>query len=223
MKKALFLVLLFCSTALAAETFYIKNVSKKFDVEIEVAECKNGFCKGKAKFSLFKEHIQKPFQIINLNETSVSLDENGQPEIAKIKDKKRGKWSSVYLEDFNFDGLEDLAISDGRNGGYAGTSYRVYLYSNRKKQFVFNSNFTRLVQGPYMGIFVIDYKEKTLETMWKSGAGFHEVQRYTVVKGRPKKVYELTEDAMLGNGKKYITTKKLINGKWRTRVKQIKY
>jgi hypothetical protein len=119
------------------------------------------------------------------------------------------------LEDFNFDGYEDLALPDGDNGGYHTTSWKVYLYDYRKKQFIYNKNFTKLAQGPFIGIFQIDYKNRIYKVFWKSGAGFHEIQRFKLIKGKPIKIYEYSENSMLGNGKVYITTKKLIKGKWK--------
>jgi hypothetical protein len=136
MKFAWLFVLIFSGLSFAQTAFFIENASKKYDVKIKVEKCEDRFCKGKADFSIYRKNDKKPFQVIHLKETNIPIYERGHPEIARIKDKKDGKWSSIYLEDFNFDGLEDLAIPDGDYGGYRGTSYRVYTQINLENSFL---------------------------------------------------------------------------------------
>ncbi len=211
-----------CLNVTAQDKFEARTLSKKYDVSVDVYGCENGLCSGKVVFSIFKKRAKKPFQQIHLKETFIRLNDNGQPDFVSVSEKTSGKWSALYLDDFNFDGLEDLALPDGDNGGYRGTSYRIYLYDRSKDRFVYSNSFTRLAQGPYIGIPKIDTKNKTLEVIWKSGAGFHSIERYSVFGKHPRKIYEYSEDSMLNDGNRYITTKKLINGKWRVWNKTIK-
>ena len=193
--KLFFLMVISLNLGVIAQQqqFRVTTISKKYDVGIKSEKVDYVFWKGKTEVSLFKKDAAKPFQIIHLKDTQMSVDDNGRPEIASIKDKKDGKWSSVYLEDFNFDGSEDLAVADGDNGGYHGTSYRVYLYNRSRKRFVFSPSFTRLVQGPYIGIFEIDRKKKILSVFWKSGCCAHYSEEYVLVKGNPKKIAKVNE------------------------------
>ena len=144
MKLAFLLILLLNFTVIGQETFEIKNASKNYDVKITVEKCENGTCRGKSSFSIHRKNAKKPFQIIYLKDTDLSLNEENQPEIAEIKDKSNGKWSSIYIEDFNFDGNEDLALVDGLNGGYRGKSYTIYVYSTKKNKFVYHLGVTQL-------------------------------------------------------------------------------
>lgn len=219
---AMAFVLIGSLSVFSQQTFDIKNASKFFNVQVKVAKCDDLFCSGNTSFAIFNKRSVKPFQTIHLKETQISLDDNGKPEIAAVKDKKNGKWSSVYFEDFDFDGLEDFAVADGDNGGYRGTSYRIYLFDPSRKRFIFSPSFTRLGQGPYIGIPETNKKNRTLYIFWKSGAGFHQIERYSVSRKRPRKIYEYSEDSMIGNGNRYITTKKLINGRWRIWEKTVK-
>lgn len=68
--------------------------------------------------------------------------------------------SVVFIEDYNFDGTEDLAIRDGNNSGYGGPSYQIYLFSPRSKKFVHNQAFTDLAQNESLGMFEIDKKKE---------------------------------------------------------------
>ena len=216
------LVMLATVSAFSQTTFVIKNASKVFDVQVKVAKCDDLSCSGNVSFAIYNKRGFKPFQTIHLKETQMSLDDNGKPEIASVKEKKNGKWSSVYFNDFDFDGFEDLAVADGDNGGYRGTSYSIYLFDRNRKRFIFSPSFTRLGQGPYIGIPETNKKDRTLYVFWKSGAGFHQIERYAVSQKRPRKIYEYSENSMIGNGNRYITTKKLINGRWRIWEKTVK-
>lgn len=190
----------------------VSNLSRKFDLVIDT-ESHDDKRRGSGTFSIYRKGASKLFQVIRLDETHESLG-GADPDLASVAEKQNGRWSAVYFEDFNFDGLEDLAIADGSNGGYHGTSYRIYLFE-RSGRFVFSPALTRLSQGPYIGIPEADRKMKTLEVFWKSGAGFYQIERYKVIRNRPRKVYEYSRNAMAGNGKAYITTKKWINRRWR--------
>lgn len=206
------------TTAYSQQRHKVSNLSKKFDLVIDVQTQDEQRVSG--TFSIFRKGSKKPFQIIRLDETHESLG-GADPDLATVAEKQNGRWSAVYFEDFNFDGLEDLAIADGSNGGYRGTSYRIYLF-NRSRRFVFSPSLTRLAQGPYIGIPEPDRKMRTLEVFWKSGAGFYQIERYKVLKNRPRKIYEYSKDSMAGDGNVYITTKKWINGRWRVWHKTVK-
>lgn len=202
-------------------TFTFKALSDKYDVQLRPEKLDLGVWRGKTEVTIFRKGSNRPFQTIHLDDTCVSLDESGRPDEAEIRDKRNGKWSTVYLDDLNFDGLEDLAVADGTNGGYRGISYRVYVFGRSAKRFVYSKEFTRLAQGPYFGIPEVNLKTKTLEVFWKSGAGFHEIQRYKIIRNRPVKIYERSEGCK-GDGYCYITTRRLVQGKWRTWDKIVK-
>lgn len=220
--KIILLLVVIVPLALGQRTFTFDGVSEKYTARLKVDKFESGIWRGKTTVAIFRKGSARPFQVLYLNNTHVSLDDSGQPEEAEIRDQQNGKWSTVYLDDLNFDGLEDLAVADGTNGGYASVSYRVYLFDRSRKKFIYSKEFTRLSQGPYFGIPLVNARTKTLEVFWKSGAGFHEVQRYKVIKKKPVKVYERSDSTASGDGKRYLTIRKLINGRWRTWTKTTK-
>jgi biotin carboxylase len=72
-------------------------------------------------------------------------------------------------------------------------------------------------------MFTVDKEKKTLETLDKSGCCWHLTERDRVVNDRPVKVFEEVEDATVADETKVkVTTKTLLNGKWRTSVKYVK-
>lgn len=220
MKKLLFLfVLVFCSSAFAQQKFELNDASKYFDVKVSVAGCDEYSCTGKATFSFYKKGGKTPYQVINLPDTYIQLGEDGTPNVNKtlLYDEQ----SVVNIGDFNFDGMEDVAICNGNNGSYGGPSYNVYLSSKAAKKFVYNKEFSAL--GEHLGMFEVDTKRKVLQTFDKSGCCWHITEEFSVVNNRLVKVLSIEEDASIPDETKVkITTKKLVGGKWKTSVKYVK-
>lgn len=220
MKTLLFIALLtFTPSIFSQRVFDLKDASKYFDIKATVEKCDDGFCSGKAIFSFFKKGGTVPYQVIELEDTQVQLDDSGQALVNStlLYDAQ----SVVNIGDFNFDGMEDVAICNGANGSYGGPSYNIYLSSRAAKKFVFSEPFSKLAE--HLGMFKVDKQKKQLTTFDKSGCCWHITERYDVVAGKPRKIFEEVEDATIGDENRVkVTTKKLIAGKWRTTVKYVK-
>ncbi len=213
------LMLLVCSSVFGQKTFELKDASKYFDIKVSVAECKDGFCEGKASFSFYKKGGTNPYQVINLDDTQIQLDESGnaQANVTMLYDNQ----SAVNVGDFNFDGMEDVAVCDGANGSYGGPSYQVYLSSKSAGKFVYSKAFSDL--GSHLGMFEVDTKKKVLRIFDKSGCCWHVTEEYSVVNNRPVKTFVEEEDATIPDETKVkITTKTLVKGKWLTKIKYVK-
>jgi hypothetical protein len=219
MKKLLFIfVLLLSVNGFAQHKFELKKASKIYDVRLEVENCDETSCEGEAKFSIFKKGQSKPFQVFK-NETEFMAEEAKRPNTKLMYDYQ----SVVFFEDYNFDGIDDLAIRDGNNGGYGGPSYTIYLFSSKLRKFVLNPAMTELNQEGYLGAMTVDKKKKVLRVFSKGGCCLHTTEEFKVVNDRPKKVYEYLEDATIADEKRVrITTKRMVNGKWQTSVKYVK-
>jgi hypothetical protein len=220
MKKVLIaLVLLLTPATFAQKTFDLTDASEYFDIKVKVEKCDDNYCEGKATFSFYKKGGSTPYQVINLPDTQIQLGDGGKPltNVTMLYDNQ----SVIDIGDFNFDGMEDVAICDGANGSYGGPSYRIYLSSKAAKKFVYNAAFSAL--GKHLGMFTVDKEKKTLETFDKDGCCWHIAERYSVIAGRPVKVWEEVEDAMIKDETKVkVTTKTLVGGKWKTSVKYVK-
>jgi hypothetical protein len=125
----------------------------------------------------------------------------------------------IAYDDFNFDGVNDFAISDGHSGSYGMPTYKIYLAENSK--FVYNEIFTELGQD-YLGMFSVDHEKKIISAEQKSGCCYHENSEFIVENNAPKLVLKITEDATKGDEYVYITTEKYIDGKWTKTTKKEK-
>lgn len=221
MKNIIILLLIMCGTVVAQQKFEIRNASKLYDVTFTVASCDDhGLCEGKAEFALHKKGSARAYQVIRLPETSFYLEDDGKPLVNEtlLYDKQ----SVLSFGDYNFDGVEDISLRDGNNGSYGGPSYQIYLYHAGSKKFVRNAGLTTLAQDN-LGMFEVNKKKKTLSVFNKSGCCWHIFQEFKVVGNRPVKVFEEVEDATIADDSKVkITTKRMVNGRWKTRVKYVK-
>lgn len=178
-------------------------------------------CSGAARISLYRKGTTSPFQILTLPAIEVYKDQLAyNPEIDKKQRKLYDDEYSFIFGDFNFDGKEDLAVCNGRGGGYGAPSYNVYLYSGRSEKFVENKGLSRLTEG-YLGLFFVDQEKKQLVAFSKSGCCYHETEKYKVADNKPILVEKTVEDAT-GGRVVVITNRKLINGKWVKRVRREK-
>ena len=216
--KSVLLIILMSTVSIAAQrTFDLKNASKYFDVKVRVAKCDDDYCSGRATFSFYKKGSSTPYQVIDLPDTLVQLETGGKPLVndTLLYDEQ----SVIDVDDYNFDGMEDVAICTGGNGSYGMPSYNVYLSSRAAGKFVYNAALSKL--GSHLGMFTVDKKNKTIETFDKDGCCWHITERYKVVNDRPIKVFEEVEDATADpNGKRIkVTTKTLVSSKWKTSVR----
>jgi hypothetical protein len=222
---AALLIMLAGQASLAQKTYKVRNILRAYDLTVRVKSCGDDAdtCSGEGRVSIFKKGAGTPFQVLSLPNVEIYNDTVAyNPE---INANRRGLYAEEYsfiADDFNFDGREDLAICNGRESGYSGPSYTVFLFNARSKRFVENKRLSELAEGPYLGLFFVDAKKRQLVAYSKSGCCFHETDKYKVVGDRPVLVEKTVEDAMGSAGYVVTTTKRLVNGRWVKRVRKEK-
>ena len=212
--------------ARAAETIKIQNVSTKYDLEVRVDACGGAGqdndanrCSGPASVRVFRKGSKSPLQTLRLPNVELYKDTAAfSPETAS---KPRGLYAEEYsfvFDDFDFDGDEDLAVCNGRDAGYGGPSYTVFIFDARAERFVENRSLSRLASGEYLGLFFADPKKKTLTAYSKSGCCYHETSVFGVVRGRPVLVEKVIEDATAEGGAPegfvLVTTRRKVGARW---------
>jgi len=214
------------SNSFAQETFKINSSSAVYDIVIDIDRCDEeqkrfNLCIGPGRVSIYRKGSAVPFQILSLKNLEVNKDQLAyNPEIDKNIRKLYDDEYSLIFGDFNFDANEDLAVCNGRNGGYGGPSYNVYLYNAKSKKFIENVRLSKLTEG-YLGLFFVDSKKRQLLAYSKSGCCYHETEVYKVIHNKPVLAEKIIEEASGDDATGYVvkvTTRKLLNGKWVKRV-----
>jgi hypothetical protein len=219
-----------CIASLAQENFKIQNVSNKFDVIIQVettnmkrSEIDSDIVSGPAKICLFDKGKGSEFQIINMPNALVYKDSIAYNP--KINAKPRGLYAEEYslvFEDFNFDDIEDMAVCNGKAGGYGAFSYNIYLFDTKLKKFILSKELSHLTNAPYLGLFLTDLENKLLVALSKSGCCYHKTEKYNIDSNKPVMVEQIIEDSTSSDNYSTLTTKKLIKGEWVTTVQKRK-
>jgi hypothetical protein len=214
------IALLSITINLEAQTkFRLNDASRLVDVELEVGTCEDEVSQGRCgplTVRFFRKGGSRSFQTVRLPMTNM-WDSPPKANVTRRYDDQ----SVINFADFNFDGIDDVAICDGPGGGYGMPSYRIYLYSKAGKRFVYSPSFTRMNEGG-LGMFETDAKKKMHFVFTKSGCCMHWTVGFDVINDRPRKIYELSEIIQPDGETVEITTMKRMNGKWRTWIKHEK-
>ncbi|WP_052250878.1 XAC2610-related protein [Xanthomonas sacchari] len=125
-------------------------------------------------------------------ELVVDTDAKSGKVKANVHELPYGEQSVLIYDDFNFDGIKDLAVMDGQNSCYHGPSYQVYL--GTADGFEASPGFTELAQSN-CGLFQVDAKAREIHTMTKDGCCWHQYATYSVRDGAPLLEREVVEDA----------------------------
>ncbi|RZG77471.1 FG-GAP repeat protein [Acinetobacter sp. WCHAc060025] len=210
------LILMFFAESLHAQLYEIKNGSKLYDVQIETQYALDQMS-GKAIIHLSKKNSKQVFQTFHSDELTLSFDQKAQPQVnvAQIY----GEQSAILFGDFNFDGTQDIAISNGNYGSYGGPVYDIYVFNQTKGNFILSEELSVLTQEN-LGMFELDQKRKRLMTFNKSGCCYHIRSEYEVV---PNKglllVREFIEAVVTAGDKVEVTDRNLVKGRWREKTK----
>lgn len=182
MKLILTSIFLVLSSILFSQTkFKIDDFSKDYYGLVIIQDTAQVYSKG--SIAIYNSKTNKQILKIHVQELAFTLNDNKL--LSNIKSIPYGEQSLIMYEDYNFDGIKDLAINDGQNSCYHGPSFKIYLASNN--DFSFNKDFTRLAQD-YCGMFHVDSENKTLETMRKDGCCWHEYSLFIVENNKPKAI-----------------------------------
>jgi hypothetical protein len=215
----LILLLLISNDSSGQKKFTVKDGSKTYWAIVSVDNFVNNDCSGAGSVSLFDKAADTLFQTVNSDNLCFYI--NGDANPTEDFTELTGEQSPLIFDDFNFDGYEDVAISNGNNGSYGMPSYDVYLYNKEVKQFTKDIKLTEIA-STNLGMFRTEKSKKRLITYNKSGCCWHITTEYEILNNELVKVYELEEDATDGSIYVTVTERKLVNRVWYLSVKKLK-
>lgn len=211
-KSAVLLALLAVGAGFAVgqRTFDVDDFSDRYRAKVFLANPSEVFSPG--WIAIYDKRTKR--QIIKVSSDELTTNLHDGKIVSNIQELPYGEQSLILFEDYNFDGLKDLALMDGQNSCYHGPSYKVYLAT--RTGFTPSPAFTRLAQE-YCGMFNVDAKERRIRTMTKSGCCWHQYSDFVVENNRPVAV-RILEEGMGTNGLTWDYTEQLrVNGKMQTR------
>ncbi|MCR1026849.1 hypothetical protein NQT66_18665 [Cellulophaga baltica] len=196
MKKPLLLLLgILPVLTLAQRTYTISDFSTTYKATIEIEHGFENKDFKKGSFSIVNNTTNKQVLFIESDELIIETEDNTEDNTNAVL-LPYDRQNFLIFQDFNFDGLEDVAFMDGRNSCYGGPSYQIYLQEHQT--FVHSPEFTRL-SYEYCGMFQIAEKTKTIHTMTKSGCCWHQFSEFKVQDNKPIAV-KISEESMNPNG-----------------------
>lgn len=215
-----FTLLLLATVGVLAQeqTILLKGESKKYDLKVKIDSCKTSddICYDKGTVYVMRKNQTEPFQTIEMEEMYLTLD-TGKTLDGKPVELGKDELYGVSFYDYNFDGMEDLVVSNGNYKPYGGISSNVYLYT--KGKFVKHAGLSEL-ETEYMTVEV-DRKRRIIEAFVKSGCCFHETTRFRLINNKLVKIYVYTEEWQ-DSDTATVTTETLVGKKWIRKTKKVK-
>ncbi|HWW74027.1 MAG TPA: hypothetical protein VNZ44_01450, partial [Pyrinomonadaceae bacterium] len=121
---AALLLVLGARAASAQGTLKVKNALRGYELTVNVSRCDDeGQTCGPAVIRVYRKGEASPLQSLRL--PSVEIHGDTVEHNDETGDNPRGLYAEEYSfvgGDYNFDGHEDLAVCNGREGGYGGPS-----------------------------------------------------------------------------------------------------
>lgn len=176
----------------AQKTFAVDDFSDRYNAKVFISNIKEVFSPG--WIAIFDKKTKRQLIKVRSDELSFNLEDG--KIVSNVKELPYGEQSLIMFEDYNFDGVKDLALMDGQKSCYHGPSYRIYL--GGRTGFTFSPAFTRLAQE-YCGMFSVDEKAKKINTITKSGCCWHQYSDFVVENNRPVAV-RILDEAMSQSG-----------------------
>ncbi|PWN70621.1 hypothetical protein C1631_011735 [Chryseobacterium phosphatilyticum] len=196
--------------------FEVKNASKNYNAIIHINNCFDGQCREKGTVELFDNKNTK-VQTFTSEDLVIQLKE-GQKLVPGKTIQLTQEQSPVIIDDFNFDGTEDIAIRNGNMGNYSADSYDVYVFNSSRMAFVKSAELTEIGSNA-LGLFDVDHQRKRLITTGKSGCCMIFTTEYAVIPNKGLEVMLEKKEDMTQEDQVKVITKEKKNNKWITRTK----
>ncbi|MEE6126297.1 hypothetical protein V2E39_02720 [Chryseobacterium arthrosphaerae] len=196
--------------------FEVKNISKSYSAVIHSENCYDSRCTGKGTVELFNNSNTRVQTFVS-DDLVIDLKPDQKPKPGKMMELAKDQ-SAIIIDDFNFDGTEDIALRNGNMGNYHSASYDVYVFNSTRMSFVKSKELTELASNGF-DFFGVDSQRKRLTTFGKSGCCDLFTTEYAVIPNKGlDKVFEKEVD-MTNEDRVKVITKEKIKNKWVTKTR----
>ncbi|MCF5714375.1 XAC2610-related protein [Pseudomonas coronafaciens] len=190
------------------DTYTLQDFSDKYRATLEISAKDDVFRPG--VINVYDKASGASLIRVQSDELVLGTD----PKTGKVKTNVHelpyGEQSVLIYQDFNFDGIKDLALMDGQNSCYHGASFQVFL--GTADGFRHSDSFTKLAQNN-CGMFNVDEKNHKIDTMTKDGCCWHQTSTYSIRNGEPVLETQTVIDHTGGSGLPTETVSRNQNGK----------
>jgi hypothetical protein len=125
-------------------------------------------CSGPADLVIFLSGTTTETQRLHLESVCIVRDPDGALLVNSAQPEE--DQGTLVVDDFDFDGREDLAVQVSHKGSYGTPTFRILLGQAKPGEFAFSPELSKLDS---LGLFQVDQKRKRLVTHAKSGCCFH--------------------------------------------------
>lgn len=211
MKSILYLLILMASIAFSQQKLLVLDINGIgiYRAKVEIKECKHDNCSSQAVISIFDQNDKRIIHSRTEKEISgLFYDEMIKVNSQQISYEDQGL---IVYEDFNFDGIKDLAIADGNYSCNDSMAFAVFINQNGK--FIHSKEFSALTTN-YCGIFQADAISQRIYTSRKNGCCHYQFSEFGIENNLPKQL-KISERSP-GKEGYYIewVTKEWKNEKW---------
>lgn len=186
--KKIFLFVLICVGFVKAQEISLVDFSDIYSGKIVLDGTFEDNQDANSILTIYNNHTQK--QVLSTGAFVSEYDFEVDKLRTNILEISYGEQSVLIYDDFNFDGIDDIAVRVGYYSCYGGPAYNVFL--GKKDSFEYNESFTELAQN-YCGFFITDFEKKQIETMTKSGCCWHQYNTYKVENDKPILIESIEE------------------------------
>lgn len=161
-------------------TWNIEDFSDRYRATLELNDEQEVFRPGILR--VYDKNSGAELIQVSSDELVLAIDDKSGDVKSNVHELPYGEQSVLIYDDFNFDGIKDLALMDGQFSCYHGPSFQVFL--GTPDGFRHSDSFTELAQN-YCGFFDYDAESRTINVSAKDGCCRHWFSTYEVVNGEP--------------------------------------
>lgn len=179
MQKFIWLLLSLClATSIQANRFQLEKGD--WMAKIQVAKCDEYACTGNSTIEL---NTGKHIQTFHQDDSSFYRKNKNEP--FQFDD-------FLNTADYNFDGLLDIAVSQGNYGSYGSPIYDIYVQT-RSGKFILSDELTELASSDFIGLPEVDSKNQALKAFRKIGYSERIETHYRVRKNKRPALQQIYE------------------------------